>query len=233
MGTLTGQQLVDRALVTLQDANAVRWKAAESLMWINDAQREVCIYLPSAYTKTAIPALVAGTKQTASGLSLTDCVQILKVPRNFASNGTTVGRAITVRPMPWMDEQFPTWHSDTAGELIHAFVDAADPKTFYHWPHAVAGNRAEVVYAAVPPELAALSDVISLDDVYANAMQYYLLFRAFGINSTFTKSPQSSATYYSLFLQALGIKDQRRRAADPNLQMQGDGAGVAGPGGAS
>lgn len=231
MGTLTAQQIVDRAWIILQDTNGgsgVRWPATEQLLWFNDGQREVVINLPSAFVKTTIALGVTGTRQTLTGLGLTDAVQLQKVVRNYAANGTTVGRAITVKPMMWLDEQRPTWHADAAADAIHYFFDPNDPKTFYVWPQCEGTKRFEVVYSAVPAELTALASVSALDDIYANALQYYLLFRSFSKNATYTKSPQAAAAYYQLFLQSLGIKDQRVKALDANLQMLSDGAGVAG-----
>lgn len=231
MGALTGQNIIDRAWIILQDTNGgsgVRWPSAEQLMWINDGQREVVINLPSAFVKTTIATPVAGTRQSLIGLGLTDGVQVQSVPRNFASNGTTVGRAITIKPRLWLDEQRPNWHADPAAEAIHYFFDADDPKTFYCWPPSDGSRRFEVVYTAIPSELGSLAATIILDDIYANALQYYVLFRSFAKNATYTKSPQNAQAYYQLFLQSLGIKDSRVKALDANLQMASDGAGVAG-----
>jgi len=231
MDALTGQNIIDRAWIILQDTNGgsgVRWPSAECLYWLNDGQREVVINLPSAYVKTTVAPGVAGTRQTLTGLGLTDGVQVQKVVRNYASNGTTVGRGITIKPILWLDEQRPLWHADAAADAIHYFFDADDPKTFYVWPQCDGAKRFEVVYTAIPTELASVAATIILDDIYANALQYYVLFRSFSKNATYTKSPQNAQAYYQLFLQSLGIKDARVKALDANMQMASDGAGVAG-----
>jgi hypothetical protein len=237
MATLTGQNIVDRAWIILQDTNGgngVRWPQAEVLMWLNDGQREVVINLPSAYVKTAIATLTAGTRQTLQGLGFNDGIQFIKYVRNFLADGLTPGRAVTVRPMLWLDEQRPTWHSDAAGETIHCFFEVTDPKSFYVWPKASGTTKGEITYSAAPPELANLASVISIDDIYANALQYYVLFRAFSKNATYTRAPQMATAYYQLFLQGLGIKDQRVKALDANMQMLSDGVGgPGGPGGAT
>lgn len=230
MGTLTGQDIADRAWTILNDTHGVggvRWPADECLLWINDAQREVVIVLPSAFVKAAKPALVAGTRQDFAGLNITDGLSVIRIPRNFNAAGNAPGRAITPRPMAWLDEQRPDWHNDTPGPAVHSMHDPNDPKAFYLWPPATAGDRVELVYSAVPPELAAIANTIALDDIYANALQYYLLFRSFGKNANYTKNPALSAAYYQLFLQSLGVKDQRVRAIDPNRLMVAEGASVA------
>lgn len=234
MGTLTGQSLVDRAWVIAQDSmggGGTRWPGAECLPAINDGQRELVTFLPSACIKATIATLVVGTRQTLTGLGLTDGVQFLKMPRNYAANGTTVGRAVIPKPMGWLDESRPNWHTEAAGEVVHTFFDAAEPKTFYNWPPASGTTKGEIVYYAVPTDLASLSSTIGVDDIHANALQYYLLFRMFSKNSVFTKAPQLAGGFYALFLQLLGVRDAKRRANDANLQNVSDGAGMVGPGG--
>ena len=231
MPLLTAQNIVDRAWVILQDTTGgqgVRWPASEQLYWINDGQREVALNLPSASVKTVVATPLAGTRQTLTGLTLADGIQVMKVVRNFAANGTTPGRAITVKPMLWLDEQRPTWHSDTAADAIHCLFDPGEPKAFYLWPPADGIKKIEVTYSAAPADLLSLGAVINLDDIYANALQYYVLFRSFSKNATYTKAPQLATAYYQLFLQSLGVKDARVKALDANLQMLSDGSGVAG-----
>jgi hypothetical protein len=233
MPTLTGQKIVDRAWIILQDivsGTGVRWPASEQMMWFNDGQREVVMNLPSAYTRMARPTTVGGTRQDLSSLGLNDGIQPIKVVRNFLADGVTPGRAITVKPMLWLDEQRPNWHNETPGPAVHYFFDPGEPKAFYLWPPAPGNTKIELVYSAAPSELTDLSNVMALDDIYANALQYYILFRSFAKNATYTKNPQLAAQYYQLFLQSLGIKDSRVKAMDANQQMMADGAGVAGAG---
>lgn len=226
MGTTTGQDLFDRAQIILGD-NATRWTGAEGLLWINDGQRESVVHLPSACTKTAVLTMAQGTRQSLVGLA--DAVQLQDVPRNMGSDGTTPGRAITVKPRAWIDEQRPGWHGDAAGEAIHAFFSADDPKTFYRWPPANAGAKVEIVYAALPQALTNLASTIGLDDIYANSLAYYLLFRSFSKNRNAQAALANASGYYQLFLQSLGVKGARSMALDINRQMLSDGAGVAGP----
>ena len=233
MGTLTIASIAERAWTILNDtqgSNGVRWPADELLLWHNDGQREVVLNLPSAFVKTAKPTTQAGTRQTFEGLGISDGLQTIRVARNFSSDGNTPGRAITVRPMGWLDDQIPEWHSATAAPAYHYFFDPSDPKAFYLYPPASGSTKVELIYSAVPPEATAISQAIAVDDIYANALQYYMLFRAFSKGATYTKNPQQATTYYQLFLQSLGIKDQRVAALDANKQMLQDGAGVAGAG---
>lgn len=225
----TAQSIADAAWSTLGDTVGTpgsRWTSAEVLRHINDGQREAVVQLPSAYTKATIATLAAGTRQTFAGLSITDAVRFLRMTRNFESNGTTPGRSVTTRPIGWIDAERPDWHLDTAGATVHCFYDPLDPKAFYVWPKAGGTLKAEIIYSAVPPAVAAIGDNISLDDIYSNALRYYVLFCAMSKQANFARNELAS-TFYQLFLQSLGVKGQQDKANDANRLMASDGAGVA------
>jgi hypothetical protein len=217
MPTITGQQIINRAWIKAQDttgATGIRWPADEALLWLNDGQREIVNVLPKAFPKMATPVVSAGTRQTFSGLLLGDAITLLDVTRNL-SNTLAAGRAITKRDRAWIDEQRPNWHNEpTADQAYHWFADEREPKAFYLYPALNAGRRVEVIYSAMPPDLAgvntaaALANVIALDDIYANALQFFVLFSFYSKDANYTKTPQIAAGYYEMFLGSLGIRNQ-------------------------
>lgn len=224
MGTLTGQSIADASWATLGDSvgvDGVRWPEAEVLRYINDGQRETVLNLPSSFVKTAIVSTVSGTRQTLVGSSIVDGIQLIKMTRNFNSAGTVPGRAVTPRPVSWLDNERPDWHSDASGDAAHYFFDPADPKAWYVWPPSSGSIKAEIVYSATPPDLASLASVISIDDIYSNALQYFVLFRAMTKQANYTKNPMATM-FYQLFLQSLGVKDARVKALDANQYMAAD-----------
>ena len=207
MPTLTGQVILDRAWIKAQDTGGVRWPSAEGLLWLNDGQREVVNVLPSAYTLTTIAAVQAGTRQTLAGLGLASAITTVDIPRNFAVDGTTPGRSVTLRKREWFDEQRPNWHTEVGTEAVHWCMDPRDPKAFYIFP-AIAGaaGKLEVVHSASPPDLVNVASVITLDDIYANALQWFVLFSFYSKDATYTQNPAKASGYYQLFLQSLGQK---------------------------
>ncbi len=228
MGTLTGQNIIDRAREVLQDTYGTpgtRWPDAWALTAINDTQRDVAVYLPSACVKRATPTAQAGTRQTLAGLGLTDGVKLLDVPRNFASNGTTPGRAITPRPRQWIDAQRPNWHADTAADAEHYFFEPEAPTEFYVWPPASGTKKLEVRYYARPADLASLASAIDVDDLYFNAMVHGVIARAFMRSAPYTANPQLAQLHWQYMLQALGVLDASKVKYDPNRLMVADGAG--------
>lgn len=218
MGTLTGQQIVDRAWIKAQDTNGgsgTRWPASEALLWINDAQREIVNLLPKANPKVATPTLTNTSRQTFTGLSISDGVAILDVVQ-----ATATGQPITLRPRAWFDDQLKTWHTAT-GVPYHWMYDDRDPGAFYVWPHSAVA--VELVYGALPADLGSLASTISLSDIYANALQYFVLHSFYSKGATYTKNPQLAAQYWTMFQQCLGFRDKAVRLA--SVQAENNAAG--------
>lgn len=218
MGTLTAQSIIDKAEATLFDDTNVRWAAAELLGHLNDGQRELVALKPDANSVNAVLALVAGTKQAVP----TGGVQLLKAVRNMGLDGSTPGRAITPASMETLDRMRPGWHTDTADdEVRHYLFDPRDPKTFYVTPPQPATpGRIEVVYAATPADVA-LGDPITIDDIYATALYYFILARAHS-KETPGADVGKAAGYYNLFLGMLGLKakgEDRSFARAPRAQQ--------------
>ncbi len=208
MSTITGQNIIDRAWIKAQDTNGgsgIRWPAEEALRWLNDGQREVVNVLPSSYTLAAQPDVVASsTRQTLAGLNLPAGIRVIDVPRNIAAGGAP-GRAITLRKREWFDDQRPNWHAEVANDALHYTFDERDPKAFFLYP-AKSSGKVEVIYSAAPADLPNLAALITLDDIYANALQFFVLFSFYSKDATYTQAPAKAGGYYQLFLQSLGVK---------------------------
>jgi len=194
MGTILAQTIVNNVATTLLDETNVRWPDPELLSYLNDGQRELVAIKPDANTVTASLNLVPGTKQSISG------VQFIKAVRNVG------GPAITPASMETMDRLRPTWHTDPAStEVKHYLFDPRDPRTFYVTPPqpALAGSI-DVVYAATPADVA-IGSPISIDDIYATALYYYILARAHSKETPGADAGKASG-YYNLFMSVLGQK---------------------------
>ena len=57
--------------------------------------------------------------------------------------------------------------------------------------------------------------MISLDDVYANALIDYVLYRAYSKDAEFASQEPLASKYYSQLLNHLGLKEQAEGAAEP------------------
>ena len=220
-GTLTGANILARIKDILQDTTSVRWPEAELLRYINDAQREIVNYRPESSATTANVQLVAGTKQSLPSGGL----RLIKVTRNMSdtSGGATGKRAIRIVNVDILNTQEPDWNDPTvSGDAAHGttvkhyIFDEDDPKNFYVYP-GVSGNAyVEVVYSDSPTDLGNTSATISVDDIYANAIMDYVLFRAYQKDSEYAGNQQRAASHFQLFVSSLTAGGTAQVNAQPD-----------------
>lgn len=220
MGTITTASIIDKAQIILQDTTSIRWPETELLGWLSDGQAEVAIWKPNACTKNEPLKLVAGTKQQipAGGTQLIDVV------RNMGADGSTPGRAIRIAMREILDAQTPDWHTaGAAATVIHFTFNPADPRQFYVYPPQPAAGQGhvEIVYAAAPAA-ATTGGAITIDDIYANVLLDYILFRAYSKDSEYAANSARASQHQSNYLGALTGKTQTEVAHNPNANAPGN-----------
>jgi len=214
MSVLTAQNIVDRAETILQDTTNVRWASTELLQWLNDGQREVVLLKPDANPVNESVQMTAGTKQTIPATG----VQLIDVVRNMGDNGTTVGDVITFLKRNVLDSGNRDWHAESQDSAHdHFCFDERDPKHFYVYPPSDGANYVEIVYSAAPADIA-IDATITLDDVYANALLDYILYRAYSKDAEFAANAQRAAMAYAAFLRSLGMREEAEKIYDPAKQ---------------
>lgn len=208
MATVLVSAILDRAEIILQDSTNVRFPEAELLGFLNDAQREVVLHRPDANMQNESMTLVAGSKQSLP----TGALRLIDIVRNVS------GKAITQVNREVLDETLPNWHETVAGtdKIQHFIYDPADPKNFYVYPKGTSSMSLEVVYSSAPSEIATVgSNTITLDDIYANCILDYILYRSYQKDSEYAGNAQRSMMHYQGFANALGIKTQADGATTP------------------
>jgi hypothetical protein len=213
MATIKVIDLLDRASILLQDTNHTRYPNAELLKFFNDAQNEVVLHRPDANSVNATLALANGSKQSLPSAAL----RLLDIVQNVD------GRSVTQVSRKILDESLPDWHNAIAGTngIEHFIYDPADPKNFYVYPKGVSGTHSlAIIYSATPSAISISNfstdtQTISLDDVYANAVLDYILYRAYQKDAEYSGNAARSQMHYQSFAQSLGIKTQADGATTP------------------
>lgn len=226
MATVIVDSILDRAAVILQDVTSVRWVPSELLDWFNDGQREVVLIRPAASVTNTSVALIGGsTKQTLPS----DGVMLIDVPRNMGAGGATPGPAIRMCSREILDAQRPDWHSDanSLGYVQHFVYDPRDPKTYWVYPKAPNPWYVQLAYSAAPAAVA-IGGVISIDDIYANALLDYVLYRAYSKDAEYVGNAQRAVGHYAAFQNSLGVKTQNELSSNPNLTVSGFNPNVPG-----
>ena len=158
--------VVERIQTTIQDTTGVRWPISQLNLWINDAQRELCLLKPDASATNEIVTLATGTKQSIPSAGS----RLLRVVRNYShatythSTDTPTGkRSIRIVDREVLDSQTPDWHDPSlaAGDAAHGTTvkhyayDEYDPRNYYVYP-GVAGNAyIEIIYSKNPTTVVA------------------------------------------------------------------------------
>jgi|TARA_B100001939_G_C16871960_1_gene586841 hypothetical protein len=214
MATVKVIDLIDRAEEILQDVTNTRWSQQTLLDYLNDAQREIVLYRPDANPVNASFTLAAdSSKQTLPAAAL----RLMKVYKNLSPNKSSIAaidRAV-------LDDKVEDWYEATGTAVEYYVYDGLDPKIFYVYPHTTASNATvELVYSSLPSEItisnfSTATDVIGLDDIYANAILDYMLYRAYLKDTEFAGDMQKAGSFLATFQNSLGVKNQVDASAAP------------------
>lgn len=214
MATIKVIDIIDRAEEILQDISNVRWSQQTLLDYFNDAQREIVLFRPDAKTVNTSFTLTANSaKQTLPNSGL----RLISIYRN--SSPTT--KPITNIEKRVLDDQIEDWHGTTATSIEHYVYDPLDPKVFYIYPHTTASDASiEIVYSSAPTDITignftTDTTVIGLDDIYANAILDFILYRAYQRDTEYAGDLQRSGVYSQSFQNAIGIKNQVDAGSTP------------------
>ena len=215
MAVITAQIVIDKAEIILQDTTNVRWASTELLGWLNDGQRAVVALKPDAYPQNENMILIEGTKQSipATGVHLIDVV------RNMGTDGSTPGRATMFIDRRILDAQNPDWHADVAAaEVKHWMFDKRDPKTFYVYPPQPAASfgYVEFVYSAAPADIL-IAAVLSIDDIYANSLLEYILYRAYSKDADYAANGKRASDAMVAFATSLGLREASEDKMEPQM----------------
>jgi len=202
-----------RVSSTLQDLGVTRrWPEADLLRWLSDGQREAVRLKPAANPVTEALQLAPGTLQKLPA----DGVSVIAVVRAMGINGETPGPAPRQVARAVMDAARPSWHTDTASlEPDEWLYDDQSPAQFWVHPgQPDPAGLAEVIYAAVPDEIAATADAITLSDMYLPALVDYVLYRALSQERTEAQLGKAAA-YRELFEAAFMGRRAAKEALHP------------------
>ena len=215
---ISAQSVIRRCVETLQDNTSIRWPVAELVRYLNDGQREVALYRPDSMGTSTTVTCVTGTKQSlpANGAKL------IEVVRNSGASK----KAVRLTNREILDAQLPGWHNVTpTSEVLHYMYDPRDPRVFYVYPPATASAQLDIVYSAYPLDITepgdgslhtAVTGNIGVPDIYTNALQDYILYRAYTKDSEYAGNTARAQAHYAAFANALGVEIKATVSVGPN-----------------
>lgn len=220
MSTILVRSVINKALIVLQDTGKTRWSDADLLGWLNSAALEIVSLKPNSNVQNASIALVAGVKQTISGISL------IRVTRNMGANGAAPGQAIDFISLETLNSVIPDWPLHAANGTVKFYaVDPRDREVFYVYPPQAANTtqQVEAMQSVLPTTLLIAdieTDTLPLNDEYETALLHGTLKWAFAEDTDVGDSAKSEM-YEKKMFAAIGYKsaaEQTPPAGDTNAR---------------
>ena len=204
--TFQARDVMRRVATTLQDQSNVRWPTLELLDYLNDGLREIVTIKPNAASKTVVLELDEGTLQTLPP----EYTVLSRVSRNMATLAVGAGAIRRLDSRSIMDSQIPNWQDPAripfAKTVVHVIHDIADPNTFYVAPGNDGTGMIEAVVGVIPEAIAAggtdidtYTALVSLPDIYLNALADYVTYRAYSKDGRVAGSSARAQAHFELF----------------------------------
>ena len=215
--------VLNRVSEILQDTGNVTLTVPQLLEWLNDAIRALVLVRPDASSTTATMQLAPGTKQTLAAGEL----RLIRVIMNMGTDGTTPGKAVLLGDMNALDAFNPDWHTATVNTVVREYMfDETRPDEFWVSPpvHATTAVHVQVVKSVLPAVIAAVGDVLTVDDIYGPPLIEWCCYRAFSRDSEKTPNWQRGARHFAAFFNLLQIKMQSDMAINPKVRAMAEKA---------
>lgn len=211
--TVQVKDLIDKAEEILQDTTNVKWSQQSLLDYVNDAQREIVLIRPDANVSNEQFTLAQSAKQTLPA----DALRLLSLYKNASPTTKTIQNI----QKKVLDDTVSDWYGTTGNFVEYYVYDERDPKHFYVYPHpSGGGHKADIVFSFAPdkiniPNFSTSTTVIGLDDIYANAIFDYMLYRAYQKDTESASDLNKATLFLQSFQNSMGIKSQADTASSP------------------
>jgi hypothetical protein len=205
--TVVASTLIAECAGDLFDPGYDRWEETDWLAYLNSGERQLIFFKPTSYSITTAFVLVEGIQQSLPS----GAVELIDITRNMGTDGTTAGASIFKVDPKDVGETIPGWRSDTASAtVIHFMFDPNNRTKFDVYPKqpSSAFGYVDGVYSAIPTEIAATGNNITLNDEYSEPLKNYMKFRALAKDAQFSDfAYRRSLDAYNLFVTQIGRKD--------------------------
>ena len=204
---INAKTVISSVVRDLKNADLVRWTLVELVDYLNAGQREIVAVRPDMAAKVKTVALVQGPLQPIPA----DTVRLMRLIHN--ADGAK--RAIRIINMELMDSFEPTWRNRTpVGEVIHYSYDTTNNDVFEVFPPVKVGVNVVGEFETKPMDIAVpgsnlLADVTGdlwVPDMAANALQHYMMARAFSKDAEYANNPTLAAGHKTEMANVLGVE---------------------------
>ena len=204
MGTISALAVLTKADRVLHNSDDTlkRWSQTELLGWLSDGQRDIVRRVPAANARPENVLLVSGPEQSLpSGAH-----RLLRPLWNTGADGATIGRAVTWTNLDDMAASDPDWvAADETDTIQQVMPSESSLGTFFCFPPADGTTYFRGIFSFLPVDITDANELIEVDDEYAGALMYYVLFAAFLKDAEESANSARAGSFFTAYMQALGI----------------------------
>lgn len=212
--TVLASKIIGEAAEGLFDPTYVRHTEVSLLAYLNAGQKQAVIFKQDVSVSNSSVQLVAGVKQTITGIAL------IRAVRNMGTDGATPGKAIRFVPdMDRFTNKNPNWVTDTANAEVQIYMfDDRNPGVFYTYPPQPSSSMGyiELIQSTVPSTIATTGDAITIGDEYEDLLLNYVMSRALYVDAKHNPyAAEKAVMHWNLFVTGLGRKDLAEKINSP------------------
>lgn len=201
---MTPQDVIDDVRILINDTTTTyRYSDAALLKFVNEAMRRIALLRPDLFSTFGT---VSCAQNEVLQAAPTGSFRLMEV---FRIQG---GNAVVESNRETMDQNLPTWPSDTAAAASIWMRHPRDPNKFFIYPKAPSSQVLEVEYA-VSPAAAAIDGTLALPDAYFPALVDCVVFLSQSIDNEHVNSGRAKL-FYDSFTQVLGVGNQAKTITD-------------------
>jgi hypothetical protein len=220
----TPAQIILSVSTSLNDQEAggpggyIRWPLLELLGYFNESLIEISNYRPDAFMVTADIPIIAGSQQTLNSGAYS---KLMSVDANGSASGCP-GAPVVECDLQLSRTFYKAPCLPTGGPAAYRVIayayDSENPLVFYVFPPVPAGNTSTVTATLIKfadQYNSGQTNVnIAVDQKYYDAIKFWMLARAYEVDTESGTSQGESAGYYKKFYQLFGI--QYKQESDYN-----------------
>lgn len=195
----TAQNIIDEALILLEDSGQLRFTDEMLLTFINEAMTNIVTLKPTANVVYSVKSLLDGVYQPLAANEL----YLLDIVYNTNSDGSLQGSSPRRVKKATLDFSNTDWTASThADEVMYYMYDSDGTRVFFVYPPNTGDGYVYLKTTNIPTRLTSASESIVLREEYRLPLIYYVCAKAFMVDSD-TANTDKVNMYMSMYTNSI------------------------------
>lgn len=195
----TAQNIIDEALILLEDSGQLRFTDEMLLTFINEAMTNIVTLKPTANVVYSVKSLLDGVYQPLAANEL----YLLDIVYNTNSDGSLQGSSPRRVKKATLDFSNTDWTASThADEVMYYMYDSDGTRVFFVYPPNTGDGYVYSKTTNIPTRLTSASESIVLREEYRLPLIYYVCAKAFMVDSD-TANTDKVNMYMSMYTNSI------------------------------